>query len=128
MASNRIFIPQDALETWLADGSAEMYGLDVVLKDEQKTFRISEGVRVVREVSGGVDTNDLVGKCKSRMYLKQLGAEILEHSMVLENNAYDVVPGFLGVPVGATNSQELPAVENLTTDERLLADFLSKKM
>jgi hypothetical protein len=37
---------------------------------------------------------------KSRLFLGELGAELLESSMIIGDNAYDIVPGFLGAPVG----------------------------
>ena len=127
MAKNRIFIPQVAMDAWMTDGAAEMRGQNVLLKKEQRTFRMAEGVRILREVSGEPDQNELVGKCKTRAYLRELGAQIIESSMVLDNNAYDVEPGFLGTPVSAA-SLEMPAVGSLSSDEQLLADFLAKKM
>ena len=35
---------------------------------------------------------------KARVYLEQLGAEIVETSMLLGDAAYDVEPGWIGVP------------------------------
>jgi hypothetical protein len=55
-------------------------------------------VRVVAEVTGAEDANELVGKVKSLAYLQELGAEILEGSMLIGDNAYDVVPGFTALP------------------------------
>lgn len=127
MLKNRLFLPQESLDAWLLDGTAEMQGQDLCIKSEQRLYRLAEGVRVLREVTGEPDANELVGKCKTRAFLKELGAEVVEASMVLDNNAYDIVLGFLGTPVGpaAQKQAESPA---LSSDEQLLADFLSQKM
>jgi hypothetical protein len=84
---------------------------------------------VVQEVSGSEDIYDLVGRVKSVTFLTELGAEILESSMLLGENAYEVVPGFIGSPVGdletylaANRPSSLDAL--VTTDEDLLAQCL----
>jgi hypothetical protein len=126
MQKNRLFVPEAALEVWLTDGAAEMQGQDLLLHSEQRRYRLAEGVRVVQEVSGEPDANELVGRCKTRAFLKELGAEIMEGSMVLDNNAYDVVPGFIGTPIGAIAASDAPSA--LSSDEQLLAEFLARKM
>lgn len=126
MLKNRLFVPEAALEAWLVDGTAEMKGQDLLIKAEQRSYRLAEGVRVVREVSGEPDVNELVGRCKTRAFLKELGAEIVESSMVLDNNAYDVVPGFIGTPTGP--AQSVSPRQSLSSDEQLLAEFLARKM
>lgn len=50
------------------------------------------------EVTGANDDHKLVGKVKPKSLLVELGAEILENSMILGDNAYDVVPGWAGEP------------------------------
>lgn len=57
-------------------------------------------MRVVAEVTGANDEHKLVGKVKAKALLEELGAEILENSMILGDNAYDVVPGWAGAPEG----------------------------
>lgn len=127
MLRNRLFVPQDVLDLWLADGEAEMQGQELFVKSERKKYRLAEGVRVLREVTGDADVNELVGTCKTHAFLKELGAEIVESSMIIDNNAYDIVPGFIGTPFGATMSSQPPRPE-LTSDEQLLAEFLARKM
>jgi hypothetical protein len=68
---------------------------------EGRRFKVTEAVRVLREVSGGGDAHDLVGRAKSRQELEQVGAEIMESSMLLGETAYDVEPGWFAVPVGS---------------------------
>jgi len=130
MGKNRVFFPQDALDAWLVAGSVELHGQDLVLKDEDRRYRLSEGMHVVSEITGESDSFDLVGKCKTLVFLSELGADLLERSMIIDNHAYDVIPGFLGVPMGGT---EPPAAPDTTSsaqlsDEDLLAQFLSKNM
>jgi len=58
---------------------------------------------------------------KSTQYLEELGAELMEGSMILGENAYDVIPGFMATPMG-------PFEEFVTSEEHLaLRDSMSPK-
>jgi hypothetical protein len=127
MLKNRLFLPQEVLDGWLTDGTADLQGQDLAVKAEQRSYRLAEGVRVLREVTGEPDAGELVGKCKTRAFLTELGAEIVEGSMILDNNAYDIVPGFIGTPEAAAVEQPKPKPA-LSSDEQLLAEFLARKM
>ena len=135
---NRIFFPQAALDQWVLEGSVELAGNQLTILGEGRRYRIAEAVRVVREVSGVPDANDVIGKVKSRVFFEELGAEIYESSMLIGENAYEVRTGWLGVPTSTFNaylSTRRPtgiAAGEFTaeprTDEDLLARFLLKNM
>ena len=130
MGKNRVFFPQEALNSWLVAGSVELHGDTLLLKKEDRRYRLAEGVRVVAEVTGEADPFDIVGRCKTVGFLSELGADTLEHSMIIDNRAYDIIPGFLGIPMGPT--ERPPRMEDdlsgLPSDEHLLAQFLAKNM
>lgn len=129
MGKNKVFFPQEALDTWVVNGSVELDDQDLLLKDEGRRYRLAEGARVLGEVTGEPDAFDIVGKCKTLTFLRELGADILERSMIIDNNAYDIIPGFLGTPVGG--AEDAPSSEvrpPLMSDEDLLAQFLAKNM
>ena len=79
---------------------------------------------------------------KSKVFLLELGAELLETSMILGDNAYDVVPGWMGAPVGSfeehvVSPERKNARASVTnefvgeephTDEDLLARFLLERL
>lgn len=138
---NRIFFPQDALDRWLASGAIEVSGSELTVVAEARHYRIAEGAHIVREVTGAPDQNDLVGKVKSKRFLEELGAELLETSMIIGDNGYDVIPGWLGSPTtswsdhAASDERQrarssTPAFETQepTTDEDLLARVLLKTL
>ena len=129
---NRVFFPQIALDEWLTEARAELRNDELLVKAEGRKYRIIEGIRVLREVSGMSDGNELVGKVKSKAFLVELGAEILESSMILGYNAYDVVPGFIGAPTGSLLNMPAvtssPAPPPVSSDEDLLAAFLATKL
>jgi hypothetical protein len=129
MAPNRAFFPQRALDAWLAEAKIEFTGRELVIRAAQRRYQVVEAARIIQEVSGQEDIYDLVGRVKSVTFLTELGAEILESSMLLGDNAYEVVPGFMGVPLGALGdylaencAQSLAALA--TTDEDLLIKYL----
>jgi hypothetical protein len=138
MGNNRVFFPQAALDQWISDGKVDLAGDELTIKPEARRYHILEAARIVREVTGQADMNELVGKVKTRQYLNGLGADLLENSMVLGDNAYDVIPGFVGAPVGtleehladparaeskgAAGAQARGAAP--ASDEDLLANFL----
>src|ERR1700722_14421939 len=97
---NRVFFPQAALDDWVGDNRADIKGEDLSLKAEGRRYRIIEAVHVVREVTGADDPHELLGRVKTRAFLTELGAEMLESSMILGDNAYDVIQGFVGAPIG----------------------------
>jgi hypothetical protein len=142
---NRVFFPEQSLNEWLVEGAVDLRGSELTILAEARRYTLAEAVRVILEVTGGPDTNDLVGRVKSKNYLLELGAELLETSMVLGDNAYDVIPGWLGAPVGSftqhvesverknarasvTNESGQFSGEEPRTDEDLLARFLLERL
>lgn len=132
MRPNRVFFPQAVLDGWIAEDRVDLAGEELLLKDEGRKFKILEAMHVLREVAGGGDANKLVGKVKTRDQLLSMNAEVLEGSMILGDDAYDVAPGFVGEPIGAfdrdrvsTQAGPTPQAEN---DEQLLAQFLMKSL
>ena len=129
---NRVFFPQGALDEWLSDGRVDLRNDELLIKSEGRRYRIIEATRILREVTGSSDPHELIGRVKSRAFLGELGAELLESSMIIGDNAYDVIPGFVGAPIGSFDDhrKSIPevAAKNLATDEDLLASFLTTKL
>ena len=129
---NRVFFPQRQLDRWLAEDRVELTQRELLLKAEGRRYRIVDAIRVLREVTDGRDLFSLVGKVKSVSYLTELGAELLGTSMLVGESAYDVVPGFLGVPKGDPPLQRDPTGRTQNdwslTDEALLARFLAQHL
>ncbi|MBX3260814.1 MAG: hypothetical protein KIS78_27820 [Labilithrix sp.] len=111
---NRVFFPQASLDRWGVEGKIELTGTEIVLLAEGRRYDITEVVRVVVEVTGAPDPHGLIGKVKSKAELESMGAEILENSMILGDNAYDVVPGWAGAPA-------TPFEDHLLSPERMTA-------
>ena len=125
MRPNRVFIPQPLLDTWVAEDRVELTGAELLLRDEGRRYTIAEAVHVIRDAAGGGDSRALIGKVKTREQLEELGGEVFEGSLIVGDDAYDVVPGFVGEPVGQAPAAAPSADAN---EEDLLAQFLMKSL
>jgi hypothetical protein len=131
-----VFFPQAALDVWLTDGTVDLRADELTIVAEGRRYRLTEAVRIVNEVTGGPDTNDVLGRVKSKALLVEKSAELLESSLVLGENAYDVVPGWLGEPIGTfdehvSSQQKAPSLRPgppPVTDEDLLVTYLLKTL
>lgn len=135
MGKNRVFFPQEALDRWLAEGRVEISGSELTIVSERRRYRLVEAVRILSEEAGHSDPDELVGKVKTVLYLTELGAELLGDSMVLGENAYRVVAGWLGSPAGAPAEHGADGprpsrapVPPAGSDEELLAAFLARNL
>ena len=99
MGKSRVFFPQEVIDRWLALGEAELTGAELWLRSERRRYRVVEAVRVVREVSGAPDPFDMAGSVKTLGFVGELGAELLGDSMIVGENAYETVIGWLGTPL-----------------------------
>lgn len=126
MGPNRVFFPQEALDGWLLEGKVELEGNVLVVKDQGRRYRVVEAVRVLSEVTGQPDSEDLVGRVKTVGFLQALGAELLGGSLVLGEQAYEVVPGWMGTPIGsfAQHRADVGPSGTAGSDEELLERYL----
>ena len=139
MSKNRVFFPQEALDRWLGNGEVELSQGLLTIKTEQRRFRLVEAARVMTEVTGLPDPHEVMGKVKTVGFLSELGASMLGASMVIAENAYEIVPGWLGSPIGSfaehrAQQSAAPAPRASTpagpagSDEELLASFLVRNL
>src|SRR4051812_25051492 len=95
---NRVFFPQACLDQWGVEGKIEVTGAEIVVLVEGRRYDVIEACHIVGEVTGSPDPHEIVGKVKAKQTLVEMGAEILENSMIIGDNAYDVIPGWAGRP------------------------------
>jgi hypothetical protein len=107
MSTTRVFLPQDTLEAWLANGRGHVVGETLFLAGS--AFDLESAVRFMSEVAGGGDAQNLVGRVKSLSQIEQLGGEHCSDSVVLGDNAYEVIEGFLASP---SATQKSPAASH----------------
>lgn len=106
---NAVFFPQSLLDVLFGVGKLDLDGDDLVVPEGGYRYRMAEAVRILSEVTTGEDPHNLVGKVALREHLSdEVGAELLGNSMLVEDNAYDVVPGMLGTPTGEVDPAAIP--------------------
>jgi len=99
--SQQVFFPQALLDVLMDSGHVDVDGDELVLSASGYRYKVEEAVRILREVTTGEDPQNLCGKVRGRARLAdELGAELLGTSMLVEDWAFDVVPGLCGTPTG----------------------------
>ncbi len=96
MRDNRLFVPQQQLDHWLSEERVAVEGEVMVTKPEGQRFTLTTAVLFKQEVTGSADAHDLLGKVKDLEQLVAIGAEHYADSVILGDNAYQVVEGFAG--------------------------------
>lgn len=96
MRENRLFVPQQMLDHWLSEGRVEVEGEVMITRPEEQRFGLTTALLFKSEVSGSPDAHDLVGKVKDLEQIAAIGAEHYADSVILGDNAYQVVEGFAG--------------------------------
>ncbi len=121
----KLFLPQTQLEEWaLADKADLREGKLVVMAEGGTTFPLTPAVHFLQLVSGE-DTQGLVARVKTEEQLARLGAEQMADSVLVGDNAYEVVPGYV-------TELEAPRPEGGAkkpdSEADLLAAFILNKM
>ena len=84
-------------------------GKTLTLSEDGRAFALSPAVRFLQVVSGD-DAGDLVGKVHTTEELAALGAEHYQDSVLMDEVAYQVEEGFVGlVAAPAEAAPEAPA-------------------
>ncbi len=138
MRENRLFVPQQMLDAWLSEGRVDVDGETMVTQPEGQRFTLTTAMLFKSEVTGAPDAHSLLGRVKDLEQLAAIGAEHYADSVIMGDNAYQVVEGFAGTLIRdesdevATGSS-LAGAARAATGERgsgeidLLARFLKSR-
>ena len=96
MNANRVFFPQQALDEWLESGRIALTGDELTATPEGRRFGLKSAVRFMAEVAEGSDPHGLLGTVKTLEQLQELRAEHCAGSVILGDNAYEIIDGYLG--------------------------------
>lgn len=99
MGVNRVFLPQEMLDGWLSEERIDVDDDVMTLRPEGQRFRLKTALRFMEEQAGGGDDQRLVGKVKDLDQLGEIGGEHCADSVILGDNAYQVIEGFVGEPL-----------------------------
>jgi hypothetical protein len=80
-------------------GRIEVDGEEMTLSPDGQRFRLRTALHFKEELAGGGDEAGLVGKVKDLEQVVALGGEHAYDSVILGDNAYTVVEGFVGEPI-----------------------------
>ena len=120
MGENRFFWPQELLDEWIVDEKIALDGATLTITSEDRTYEVQQAVYFEADVGDGSDGHGLVGRVKEIATLEEMGAEHYMDSVLIEDSAYQVVPGFTGMPLCA-QAQEAPAAAAANLPDALAA-------
>ncbi len=142
MDMNRLFWSQELLDRWILEEKISLDDDRLVIADDQRAYRVCQAVYFVSDVGDGGDTHKLVGRVKEVTKLEDMGAEHYMDSVLVDESAYQVVQGFVGMPYAKEASDAADQPRDLSgaltiqaggedeaeDDRELLAKFLMENL
>ncbi|MBI5526590.1 MAG: hypothetical protein HY897_09660 [Deltaproteobacteria bacterium] len=136
------FVSQRQLDEWLGHGNADLSGETLSLRlDRQYLARMLPALYFTRIVSSPEDGRELTGKAVPLEKVQGMGAEVMQGSAVIGDDAYDVEEGFILREVVPPKSDVRPAAKPEGEDKEkqgvaapgepeldLLASFILQRM
>jgi pyruvate/2-oxoglutarate dehydrogenase complex dihydrolipoamide acyltransferase (E2) component len=96
-----LFVSQAMIDSWADQGRIDFVGNVMTLlsgEGRDRSYALEPAVRFLALLGADADPHRLLKKVKSLAQLRELGAEVVDASVVLGDVAYEVEPGFLAEP------------------------------
>jgi hypothetical protein len=93
-----LFVSQTMIDSWADQGRIDFVGNVMTLlsgEGRDRSYALEPAVRFLALLGAEADPHQLLKKVKSLAQLRDLGAEVIDASVVLGDVAYEVEPGFL---------------------------------
>jgi hypothetical protein len=93
-----LFVSQAMIDSWADQGRIDFVGNVMTLLSgdgRDRSYALEPAVRFLALLGADTDPHQLLKKVKSLAQLRELGAEVVDASVVLGDVAYEVEPGFL---------------------------------
>ncbi len=93
-----LFVTQVMLDSWAEQGKIDFVGNVMTLlagDGRGRSYALDPAVRFLKVIGAEADPNGLLRKVKSVAQLRELGAEVVDASVLLGDLGYEVEPGFL---------------------------------
>jgi hypothetical protein len=93
-----LFVAQAMIDTWADQGRIDFVGNVMTLLSGEgrgRSYVLEPAVRFLALLGAEADPHQMLKKVKSVAQLKELGAEVVDSSVVLGDVAYEVEPGYL---------------------------------
>jgi hypothetical protein len=97
----KVFISQGAIDSWISGELVEISDSRLSFRGRPGSLDLVPASLFQRISAGQTDPHTLVGKVLDEEAILALGGETYMSSVLLGEVAYDVEPGFVGVPVSA---------------------------
>lgn len=94
----KVFISQGTIDAWVSSEQAELAGSRLSFRAHPGALQLVPAALFKRVSAGQTDPHMLVGKVLDEEAVLALGGETYMSSVLLGETAYDVEPGFVGVP------------------------------
>ena len=101
----KVFISQGAVDSWVSSEKVELSGSQLTFKSRPGALELAPASLFRRISAGKTDPHTLVGKVLDEEAILALGGETYMSSVLLGETAYDVEPGFVGVPAASTDAR-----------------------
>lgn len=137
----KIFISQTVLDSMYEQGKAHLDQDCLMIHSKQnQVFKMIPACKFLYVADGSPDPHHLLGKILTRQDLEKIHAELYMDSVLYREVAYQVEPGYLGVPetAAAVAATEQAAVQSRAdgvkagapsdeaSEAQLLGDYLLK--
>jgi len=93
-----LFVAQAMIDSWADQGRIDFVGTVMTLLSGEgrgRSYALEPAVRFLALLGAETDPHQMLKKVKSVAQLKELGAEVIDASVVLGDVAYEVEPGYL---------------------------------
>ena len=95
----KIFISQQVLDALFEENQAELKNDElIILSKNRQVFKLIPAFKFLYLAEGTHDPNQLIGKIFTEEQLKSTKADVYMDSVIYKETAYQVEPGFLGIP------------------------------
>ena len=97
----RLFLPQAWVDAADQEDKISVSGGELTVEADGKRYAIEEAARFLAVEGGDPDTFGLVGKVKTEPQLRELHADVLRDTAVVDDQvAYRIEPGFVATFLG----------------------------
>lgn len=114
---------QDVLDALFENDKAKLEGDRLtILSKEPHSFKLVPAYKFVAVADGSADTHKMVGNIFTKEELEKANVDIYMDSAIYKDIAYQVEPGFLGIP----ETKEAETAMQELDIEKLLEEYLLK--
>lgn len=104
-SKQKLFITFDQLDRWVEEQRVDLFAEKVTFRPEGWTFRLTPACWFTREAAEQADAENLLGKIKTHDALTAMGGDIAHGTVIINDQAYDVVDGYTAEPVLQTDAE-----------------------